>query len=196
MIKSEKCSGALLKNSVMRSTLRVMSKRGFTLIEMMLVMVIIGIFSSLTVVNFRGNEKNSEVKRDALSLVDGIGQMQTAALSGQIINGNPPTKYFVDIENCLTDCQFILSATVSGADVVLDTVDLDNSIVQVFEADSSSASSGVNIALKPPRGNLSIFADGDTDSQSSISIKLSHKSDTSIIRTISISSITGRVDIE
>ena len=51
-----------------------LSENGFTLAEMIIVIAIVGIFSTLTVVNFRGNEKARYMDNESRLILDGINK--------------------------------------------------------------------------------------------------------------------------
>jgi len=60
---------------------------GFTLIEMLVVMVIIGVLSTFVLTNYRGNQKKYALEQAAQKLVSDIRRAQNMAISGVEITG-------------------------------------------------------------------------------------------------------------
>jgi len=63
-------------------------KKGFTVIEMLVVIFIIGVMSTVLVVNWRQNEKTYLVRRTAQEIAQSIRKAQDLALTGKKI-GQP-----------------------------------------------------------------------------------------------------------
>ncbi|OGY44143.1 MAG: hypothetical protein A3B89_03290 [Candidatus Buchananbacteria bacterium RIFCSPHIGHO2_02_FULL_40_13] len=164
------------------------NNNGFTLAEMMIVIAIIGIFSSLTIINFRGQAKVRELNSQALLLLDGLKRMQTSSLTGQMVAGEVPTAYLFEINDCPSDCFYSLRAeTALGGEIDIDNVLLTKSIIDLL--------TGNNLLIKitPPRSNIEIDLDGAP--LTSVEIILKHLNDPSITKKIKINGISGRMDI-
>lgn len=166
------------------------SGAGFTLAEMIIVIAIIGIFSSLTIINFRGNEKIRDMDNQSRLLLDGIKSMQTSSLSGKVVSGQVPIAYVFEINKCSSNnCTYILKAkTTTPPDIITDTVSLDKSIVDI-------TGDNLVIEITPPRSDIKFYLDGSLSTASDITISLKHKDDPSIIKNIRINRISGRMDI-
>ncbi|MDO8668683.1 MAG: prepilin-type N-terminal cleavage/methylation domain-containing protein [Candidatus Buchananbacteria bacterium] len=162
---------------------------GFTLAEMIIVIGIIAIFSSLTIINFRGNEKARDMDNQARLLLDGIKRMQTSSLSGQAASGEVPIAYIFEINSCLTDCFYNLKAkTATGEIIDIDNVALDKSIVDI-------TGNVLRVEITPPRSDIKIYIDDVLSGASEVSINLEHTGDQTISKKIRINSVSGRMDI-
>lgn len=67
---------------------------GFTLIEMLVVIVIVGVISSILIVNWRRNENQYQVQRIAQEIAQDIRKAQEMALNGTQYNGQLPNKNY------------------------------------------------------------------------------------------------------
>jgi prepilin-type N-terminal cleavage/methylation domain-containing protein len=175
----------------------VKNKKGFTLAEMMIVIAIIGIFSSMTIVNFRGNEKVREVDNQALLLLDGIKRIQTSSLSGRTIEGDTVSAYRFEINKCFSSgCSYSLLASTTPPMIVFDTVLLELSNIDIIDNAIPTNSIGDNLKVDifPPRGNMDILIDG-VSGNSEVILKIEHKDDSDIFKKIKINKISGRMDI-
>lgn len=191
MIKLLRCFKATLKrNKSLRVTRYVLHEQGFTLAELIIVVAIIGIFSSLTVVNFRGNEKVRTMDNQARSLLDGVKRMQTSSLSGKIIANQIPISYIFEINKCLiTNCLYSLKAkNVIGGTDNIDTVLLDQSIVEID-------GNNLVIEMTPPRSDIKMYMDGVLIPNNEVIITLKNINDSSVTKRIRINGISGRMDI-
>lgn len=170
------------------------NKKGFTLAEMMIVIVIIGIFSSMTVINFRGNEKRRELDNQALLLLDGIKRIQTSSLSGRLIGGQVVSSYIFRISRCSSSCEYELVANVTAGEIVFDTVSLKSASVDIVNGSGTSIGNDLIINISPPRGSMNIFIDGFPVPDEVI-IQIEHIDDLSIGKKIKVNRISGRMDI-
>src|SRR4030042_4251546 len=76
----------------MRTTLR--KGAGFTMVEMLVVIFIIGIISSILIVNWRRNENQYQLQRAAYGLAQSIRKAQEMALNGSKHTGVMPNKAY------------------------------------------------------------------------------------------------------
>ncbi len=59
---------------------------GFTLVELLISISIVGVITGMMMANFRGGQHHTEVRLASDILVDQIRSMQTASLSGQLVS--------------------------------------------------------------------------------------------------------------
>ena len=76
-------------------TKNMMHRRGFTLIEIMVVMAIIGIVTAVTIVSFGSGKERKAVEGQARKVAAAIREMQNYALTGKQIGTNVPCKFGV-----------------------------------------------------------------------------------------------------
>lgn len=67
-----------------------MSKRGFTIIEMLVVIAIIVIISGFLVINFRKGQEGGRLQRSAQQIAQSIRKVQSMALSSTEFGGSVP----------------------------------------------------------------------------------------------------------
>jgi len=161
---------------------------GFTLIELIIAIAIVGFFSSFMVVNFRANEKVRTFKNQAMLILDGVKKVQTMALSGTRFNGQLPKAYGFTIDACQPgNCRFNLVADPGGeAEVInLETVNLDER--------AGIDSGAVEIFFFPPRAEASIKINGD--SEDAVEIKLINVDENIEPLCVKVNRISGRMDI-
>lgn len=165
---------------------------GFTLIELVVVIAIIGFFSSFLLINFRSNQKVSEVRQQALLVIDLIKRAQTMALSGQLVEGAKPIGYG-SAAACLVNGRPCLGLMVT-------TNDGENWNV-VTQSDFSK-----NIKLVGPiylfafsgsRANLEISAVEGSDliSVQDAVLRVESVDDASIAQCIGANALSGRIDL-
>ena len=179
----------------MRYELCVM-RRGFTLAELMIVIAIVGIFSSLTIVNFRGNSLSREIGNQALLLFNGVKTIQTASLSGRIIDGQVPTAYRFSLNKCVAECRYDLQASTTADLIPINSsVLLDKSMIEILDSNGNELGANLIVEVAPPRGKISIFVDGNLIANNEAQIKLTHPENPGIARTVRINGTSGRMDI-
>lgn len=179
----------------MRYKLCVM-RSGFTLAELMIVIAIVGIFSGLTIINFRGNSWSKEINNQALLLFNGVKTIQTASLSGRIIDSQVPVAYRFSLSSCVANCQYSLQASTTLALIPINGgVLLDKSSIEIVDANQNSLGNNLIIEASPPRGRISISVDDNLVPDNEVQIKLTHLNNAAITKTVRINGISGRMDI-
>ena len=69
-------------------------RRGFTLMEILVVIFIVATISSMLVVNWRKNEERYKLQRAAQEMVQNIRRAQSMALAGKEYNGEIPNESY------------------------------------------------------------------------------------------------------
>jgi prepilin-type N-terminal cleavage/methylation domain-containing protein len=90
--------------------LKIKDRRGFTIIEMMTVVFIMGILSTFVVASYRDNEASRDLKFKADLLVDGLERAQSFALAGSMADNQIPLGYRFRINECSDDCKYLIVA--------------------------------------------------------------------------------------
>ncbi|MEI6627734.1 MAG: prepilin-type N-terminal cleavage/methylation domain-containing protein [bacterium] len=162
---------------------------GFTLIEILVTISIMGILTSLMAVNFSVGKKAGEVRNEALLLTQAIRELQTRAISGELINSvDYPSSYFFEVQGCSIGCDsYILNAGLnSGATSTPKMVRLNN--IRIVFADDKMH----KLEFLTPRG----YATSTDFLEQEMIIKVQHKDDAGITKNIVINKISGRVDVK
>jgi len=177
------------------------NKKGFTLIEILLVIVIAALSSGLAIVNYRANDANRVLDNNAQLVASKIKETQTMALNGGLVNGQSNAEYFIQF-NDLPDLpdRVILNATAGGiGDFTLDK-DVDLTL-ESKDGMGSATNSSLVIRFTRPRADISFYiGEGILDENNAINdeevfIVLNH-ANTDQKRFVVVNRISGRVDIK
>ncbi|MFH1769449.1 MAG: prepilin-type N-terminal cleavage/methylation domain-containing protein [Parcubacteria group bacterium] len=115
---------------------------GFSMMELIIVMAIIAIISTLMIVNFRGASRTKTAQKQIASIVlSDIRKMQSFALAGSQYDGNSVCGYGIHYEDQQTyvlyagrpdgnDCSFADRNYESGWDYIVDTEKLKNNNIE------------------------------------------------------------------
>lgn len=138
--------------------------RGFTLVEMLVVIFIIGFVSSILVFNWRKNEKEYQLQKAAQMIVQNIRKAQGLALSGKDYwSPKPPPPYpsygvSFDKQN---KTSYVVFGDINGnqtyqsppSDILVDTIYLESGI----EIYSLSGGANLNVTFSIPDGFVTIL---------------------------------------
>jgi prepilin-type N-terminal cleavage/methylation domain-containing protein len=95
-------------------------KGGFTIVEMMTVIFIMSILSTIVVASYRNNEEARNLKLQAQLAVDGLERAQNYALTGSTVNGNQiPVAYQFIVKQCfeeIDNCQYEIWAKINNGE--------------------------------------------------------------------------------
>ncbi|MFA5047493.1 MAG: prepilin-type N-terminal cleavage/methylation domain-containing protein [Patescibacteria group bacterium] len=170
-------------------------KSGFTLIELIIAIAIFAMLTSWLFLTFKDTADGREVKNDAAQLLDGIRQMQTMALSGQLVNGDVPLKYSFVLDACNSDCSYEQWAVFNNSSTSLAVYHFKKLIITGINSKDGSGNvtslSSVGLSFLPPRGNP-IFS---VASSTEVNISVKH-SVSDISYCLKINRISGRMDIK
>ncbi len=168
------------------------AKGGFTLIELIVVIAIIGFFSSFLLINFRSNQKESEVRQQALLVIDLIKRAQTMALSGQLVEGVSQVSYGA-AAICISPgkpCWTLVVATANGADW--------NTVSQSELSNNVKLAGDIHFfVFSGSRANLEITAftsNGEVTVQDAM-LRIENVSDPSINQCVGANALSGRIDL-
>lgn len=125
---------------------------GFTLIEMLVVISIIGMLSALTMVNYKERENKSRTEAQAQKFASILKQAQSMALAGETVEGVRPTGFGIYIINSTS---YVLFADMNG-NMVRD-LPTDNDI-QIYTLTNNVTMSSLltNIVFNLPTGKGNI----------------------------------------
>lgn len=126
-----------------------MNKRGFTLVEVLVVIAIITIISGVMVVNFRQSEQGSKLQRSAQQTIQGIRKAQNMALSSMEHEGQVYDYYgvYFDKQNMPNSYHIFASDNkVYNAGEEIETISLESGMV----IDSISTGNQLNLTFLPP----------------------------------------------
>jgi len=124
-----------------------MKNKGFTLVELMVVVSIISLLSVVVFANYRAGEKQFALQRSAHKLAQDIRRAQNMSMATQEFQGAVPGGYGIYF-NITTSTQYILFADLNGSK----TYDSSNEKVQTLEFEKR-----VSIIILSPGSPLNIF---------------------------------------
>lgn len=147
------------------------NKKGFTLVELLVVISIISIISGVMVVNFRTSEQTNKLQRSAQQVVQGLRKAQGMALFSTEVPGkcsqNICEYYGVYFNKQSMNSYYYIFVSenktyASGEDI--ETVNLENGII----IDSLSTGTQLNVVFSPPHAFVEF---NPTTTQATITVK-------------------------
>lgn len=175
---------------------RISGQRGFTIIEMLVVIFIIGVLSVLSLAAYREGQKRYELAQATQKIISDLRKIQNMAMSGSGIsaatqyNGygihfnKAPGTYYRIYGNNKNDADF----RYNSGDVVIETVSIPASlkILRLYYPASTQVTD-LYIAFSPPDPTLYFNNETIVGSSASIFIKVDNTS-LEINKTITVSS--------
>jgi len=171
-------------------------KRGFTLIELIVVTSIIILLSVIVFPNYRGIERQFALQRSAHKLAQDIRRAGEMAMSTKEFQGKVPAGYGIYLKQGEKD--YLLYADTNppggnekydGEDDKIETINLEKG---VYIQNISPSSLSIN--FKPPIPTIKIKKEGGQDSTTAV-ITLSLESDSTKTKIIKVNS-AGLIDVE
>jgi len=173
----------MLKNNIQKNYLG--QQAGFTITELLVVMFIISLLSSLVLANHRSGQKRYALSQATQQLVSDLRRVQNMAMSG--VDMADRSGYGVYVEK--DDNFYIIYAdendnsTYQPSDATIETIDLSN---QIKISSVSPLSSKIDIFFKPPEPTTYINANDGVGISGTITLKLE---DTSLTKTITVTTV-------
>jgi len=183
---------------------------GITIVELLLSITIIGMFSTLAIINFRSSKQDDLLRIAAFRAADAVRASQSYALAGVPQNTDPAIAqaliFGASIKKITDDVgEIILFADKTGGqqgkydanDKDIRTISLDPDgrkivVLKKIEIDGSDTVAPVDIAFKKP--DAAGFINGDTTAKE-IVLTFEH-TQSRHTRTVTINRVTGRVDAQ
>jgi prepilin-type N-terminal cleavage/methylation domain-containing protein len=105
--------------------------KGFTLVELLVVLLVIGLVSSIVLISYRGSQRKLALTRSAYQLAQDIRRVQGMAMAAQEFEGNVPQGYGISIN--LTgpggnNKQYALFADFGVGETVIETLEFEKGI--------------------------------------------------------------------
>ncbi len=195
--------------------------KGFTLVELLVSISIIGVITGMMMANFRGGERSTEVRLASEILVNQIRSMQTSSLSGRLVSvcsGGANSLSVCEPKNPPVECAgggicqkrvpngYGLRFTTEPATSYLLFYDTDGdwrydngeelaSIPYIAANDvwltASNAGTPLDLVYAPPYGQL--YVNGSASATPLVALTLSHQFGT-ITRHVNIYALSGKID--
>lgn len=174
----------------------MITRPGYTLIELLMVIAIMGIMATFTFASFRGQDQRRSVEQAATTVVDALKQAQTLALTRTSITGSVKA-YVVDFDCSATPCLIKITAEdISGP--TPDPAPEEIAIIALPDKIGlTSTGLGYSPVFSSPRGDIS-FLDGNRNpwSETNLAIRVQYFNDPSNDYCVEINKISGRIDID
>ncbi len=190
-------------------------QKGFSYIEVLVVMSVIGLLLSVMVVNLRAGQSQDGLRTSASKLADMARQAQSAALAGQTLQGSTqvPPAYGIQVvpnasgtvakaspfaDTAQSDSLYNLAPTDErlGVDVVLDVApDRPTTYVESITAKNVSGGespvASLDVAFTTPLGTMRINNDDNL-----VEAAVILKNQDGLQKKVTFNRITGRIDAE
>lgn len=177
------------------------SKYGFTIIELLVVIFIVGVLSSLLFADFRSGKKRYELSQAAQKLASDIRNAQGKAMGG-IKSGSfdfcaycvrasqaSPNSYIFYMDSSSSSCDHNYAPS---NDEIIKTINLTENVEIRSTQKNGSSVSSLNVCFEPPKPKTFINNDSTSDARGKIILGIKNSSD---IEVIDINSV-GLVEID
>lgn len=174
-----------------------MRNKGFTIVELLMVIGIMGILSSIMFTSYRGGVRQTNLRNGASELITVLRQSQTSASSGALYNGSAVADHRLNLDLAADSVYKVCVASTYCADNVVETVNLpDEVFIQAITLEGNPATGATksDVIFKAPFGDIQFS--GDTFSNQTtriLDIVLSNGAQT---LTLKIDPISGRMFYE
>ena len=173
---------AMLKNNIQKN--RLGQQTGFMLIELLVVISIIGLLSTLVLANHRSGQKKYALSQATQQLVSNLREAQNMAMSGVDIETEQYYGYGFYLNK--VDNFYIIYAdkndntSYQPSDTIIETVNLPS---QIKINSLSPLANKIDIFFKPPEPTTYINADSGTGVSGAITLELEG---TSLTKTVAV----------
>lgn len=166
------------------------SQQGFTLIELMIVVFIIGLLSSIVTINFRSQRSSQEVQIAGQDFISNIREIQNNILTGKRVSGSEAADAYEITFNTATQ-SYSVDYYLGTNKTAYKTVALSQNIEigQLYRGIVPVAQ--MKIRFDAPYGKITV----DTLSNQIAEIVLSHKTETRNVSVL-VDGISGRVGLK
>ncbi len=136
--------------------------RAFTLVELLVVISLISLFSVLMMVNYRAGDAQLKLQRSSYKLAQDIGRAEEMAISAKSFQGTIPGGYGIYF-NLNSPGQYILFADLNGnkqydANEMVETLNFENT-VSLQALTPIAADNSLAVIFSPPDPTISFFPD-------------------------------------
>lgn len=143
-------------------------RRGFTLIELLIVIAVIGVISTMLVVNWRKNEKQYQLQRTAQEIVQNIRKAQDMALNSYKHEEGLPANYGIYFDKN-DENSYIVFGDINSTytyqgdppDIEVDDISIEAGI-EIYSLSSGNQSLHITFSLPDGFTNIVPFADSAT----------------------------------
>jgi prepilin-type N-terminal cleavage/methylation domain-containing protein len=171
------------------------SRKGFTLIELIVVLFMMAMLSTIMLANFRAGQRQRSVQLAADTLVNAFRTAQSYTLSGKKIGNCAPKYYYVTLTYSTAYTLFALDSC-GGTD----TIQTYNLPVNVkfrsgqIKVEGASASANAKIYFTPPFAKITASRDGGAAAAIAQATFILESSDGSVSKTVTVDGVSGKVE--
>ena len=172
--------------------------KGFSIVEMLIVIAIMGVVGGALVANYRGGQRDSNLRNSAEELVGVLRRTQSYALSGFQFEGLSPDNYRVNF-NLANNTQYQTCANMANCTAnIVETVILPDDVYVekiILEKDAPVETNVVDVIFPIPYADIQFASDNfSNEAISTLTITLKNFNDR--ILQIKIDPIAGKFTIE
>lgn len=168
--------------------------KGFTMVEMIVVIGIVTIIASIGIVSFRSGGRATDLTREAQTLALNLRRAQNMALAGTLYQGATPGGYGIHLDAASPN-SYVLFADLDnnklfGAGEAVETVTFARNVVITGLAPAAS----LNIVYSPPEPTTTVYDDTGANLGNTASAILGY-SGAALSKTVNIN-ISGQISVQ
>jgi len=176
---------------------------GFTLIEMLVVLFVVAVISSLLIASYRTGQKQYALDEAAQNLVSDLRLVQSMAMSGTGIyqsyynygiyfkKNASSYQLFGDKDN---DCFYTSTGNPNQRDTVIETTQLPQNVI-IAQVSPAVTPPGLHVCFAPPAPTTYFNQVNNPSSVPQASITIQYGSDAALVKTVIINS-AGAVKVQ
>lgn len=164
---------------------------GFTVIELLVVIFIIGLLTSLVTTNFEKQRQQQEIHAAAADLISKLREVQSNLLGGKVISGGTTAAKAYQIALTPGAATFRIDYNAGAATTTLETVSFSKNTLISQILVGGTPRNPANVYLRAPFGKITV----EGSANQNIQIDLRHQT-SGQTRSVLIDGISGKVGLQ